>query len=258
MPGKNQSTDGRMVAWLAGLSLFEIVIGISVWPTPLDKRLLPKEANVGKQTTIDIFRVSYRSYGKMCGEGSRRFQSRKCQPLPREARRSFRVAGEPLLPAGSRYAAREFRRFPLGICGQITRTHGRPARQSADRKFALKVVCHPGEKISKTPTAARLSHQCRTELGLPSGTPQKDDHHLCDLQGERSAQVVFNQREGQVDSGSHASRSEKILVSDIDRPRINFHFRMLLLQFLTPIPMSGHAPTVQQSGLSQNQRARAN
>lgn len=116
------------------------------------------------QRASDIFGALYRSYGKMCGEESLRFQNRKCQ-LPRRAtRRSFRVAAESLLPAGSRYVERGFRRS---------------ARKSADRKFDPKVVSDQSERISKTSTAACLSHQSCTELGLPSRTPQKDDHHLC-------------------------------------------------------------------------------
>jgi hypothetical protein len=76
--------------------------------------------------------------------------------------------------------------------GTIARTHGSSAGKSADRQFASKVVCDPGEKISKRSTAACLSHQSCTKLGLTSRTPQNDDHHLRDLQRQCSAQVVFN------------------------------------------------------------------
>jgi hypothetical protein len=52
----------------------------------MKKTIAAKKANVGVQRKSDIFRASYRPCGKMFGEGSLRFQSRKCQPLRRATR----------------------------------------------------------------------------------------------------------------------------------------------------------------------------
>ena len=71
------------------------------------------------------------------------------------------------------------------------------------------------------------------------------------------AEVVFHEREHQVDARSHSRRSPHQSVVDEDAVRLQLDQRMALLQFVGKGPMGGgHAP-VEQSGVGQAECARA-
>jgi hypothetical protein len=70
---------------------------------------------------------------------------------------------------------------------EIARTHSSTSGKGVDREIASDVVGKPGKQIAKRAVLAALCRKSGTELRLTARAPQKHDHHLGDLKGNRSA-----------------------------------------------------------------------
>lgn len=100
-----------------------------------------------------------------------------------------------------------------------------------------------------------LSFEGCAELGLSTWTAQKHDHHLRYSKRQKSAKVLFHQREAKIDAGRYSRGSEATAIADIDWVGINGYARVVFRKFACPIPMGGCATSVEKTGLCQDKRA---
>src|SRR5262249_24892317 len=79
-----------------------------------------------------------------------------------------------------------------------------------------------------------------------------------DLQRQLRAVIFFDQRERKVHSSGDAGGCVNIFIPNKYRVWIDISMRRMLDQSLTPIPVSGGAPSVEQSSSREQHRACAN
>jgi hypothetical protein len=107
---------------------------------------------------------------------------------------------------------------------------------------------------TNTSGPARGEPCCTAATSTPMA--QKHDHHLCNSKGQKFAEIFFDQRETEIDSGGHSRGSKATAIADIDGIGINVNTWVVFRKFARPIPMSGCVPSVEKAGLCQDKCAR--
>src|SRR5215469_5087403 len=102
-----------------------------------------------------------------------------------------------------------------------------------------------------------LQSQRGAELCLSTGTLQKDDQIACHSERRGTAEVLFHERERQVDSGCHARRSPDWTVTYENRVRFDMHIGKALGKPGAIHPVSRCAAPVQYASRSQEESTRA-
>ena len=107
--------------------------------------------------------------------------------------------------------------------GELPRGQPGPGGQAVHRQVGGRPLSDPLLHLAQRPPLRDLRPQLRAELGLTSRPPQEYDQLPGHGQGRLPAQVLFHQREGQVDAGGDPGRGHDVPVPDEDRLRVDRH-----------------------------------
>jgi len=119
------------------------------------------------------------------------------------------------------------------------------------------VVGDPPLHIAQRLAVGQLTGKLGAELGLVSRAAQEHHQVPGDVQGGVPAEVVFHQGEREVDPGGDAGRGGDVAVPDEDRLLLDIDPRVPLGERGAAGPVGGHPPSVEQSGPSEQEGARA-
>ena len=93
------------------------------------------------------------------------------------------------------------------------------------------------------------------ELRLTARPLHEHDHVAGDIERDPSVMLNFDQRQGQIHPGGDTGRGEDISIPDKDRVALDVNIRIAGSQRFTVVPMCHGAPTVENSGLGQQEGA---
>ncbi len=102
----------------------------------------------------------------------------------------------------------------------------------------------------------RLRLERRAELGLAAGPLQEQHQPARDRECEVAAVVFLDERERQVHARTHARGAPELAVAHEDRIVLDADLRMALRERGARAPVRGRAPSVEQTGLGEQERAR--
>src|SRR5580698_10607293 len=100
-----------------------------------------------------------------------------------------------------------------------------------------------------------LGFEGRAELRLSARTPQKYNHHLCNSKSQRSAKILFHQREAKIDTGRNSRGRIATAISNINRVGIDNHLWVIPGELGRPTPMRRRSPSGEKTGLCQDKCA---
>ena len=107
----------------------------------------------------------------------------------------------------------------------------------------------------------RSSPCCRASVALncawPPGRLRKTTSWRATAKRELAAEILLDQRQRQVDAGGDAGRGPDIAVLDEDRIGLQLHLGKALGELGAAAPMRHRAPSVEQAGGRQQERAAA-
>lgn len=105
--------------------------------------------------------------------------------------------------------------------------------------------------------SGRLRGELGAELGLAARAPQEHDQMAGDDEGGLAAEVLLDEREGEVDAGGDARGGGDPAVAYVDGVGVGPHGRVVPGEPVAVRPVGGRAPAVQQARPGEQQRAGA-
>ena len=102
-----------------------------------------------------------------------------------------------------------------------------------------------------------MQGQGGAELRLPAGTLEEDDQIARHGERHRAAQVLFHERERQIDAGRHPGRGPNRTVAHEDRIGLDAHRGKAPRELGAVLPMGRRAPPVQHARGGEQERAGA-
>src|ERR1700675_492784 len=103
----------------------------------------------------------------------------------------------------------------------------------------------------------RVQIQQRRELRLPARTTVIDNQYFGDYASEVGAKIVRQQRQRKMHARAHASRCPYWSVDHEDAVFVDCDLGVVVLHFVSVIPMGGFSSTVEQSCPCEDERTGA-
>jgi hypothetical protein len=108
-------------------------------------------------------------------------------------------------------------RFPNFIAkhaGEVSFTHMRALCECLNGEVTTEIVGSPGDELIDDVALCLLRFQSRAKLRLSARTSHEHDQVSCTLNRDRLAQVFFNKRQGEVDTGGYTGRRINVVIFD--------------------------------------------
>ena len=115
----------------------------------------------------------------------------------------------------------------------------------------------PGHQFAQAMAGRGLRLQRLAELRLLGAAQHRQRERAGDLHRHRMAEVVFDQRERELDAGGHAGRGPDRAVVHVDALALHAHLRPQRLQLVAAAPVRGGLAAVEQAGGREHERAAA-
>ncbi len=96
-----------------------------------------------------------------------------------------------------------------------------------------------------------LKRKGSAELRLPAGALEEDDELACDGERNIASEIVFHQRQCQIDSGRHAGGGPDAAVLNEDRVGIEPDLGEAFPELAAALPVRDRTSAVQQPGAGQ-------
>jgi hypothetical protein len=147
-----------------------------------------------------------------------------------------------------------------GFCakhpGKLPRAEPRRLRELLHRQRLSKVVPGKGERVLDA-VGFRVELQHRRVLRLSAGPSMMNDHHLGGRAGDIPAHVPFDKTKRHVDAGGHPGGGPDRAVCYENAVHFDPDLRKTPLKFLSPGPVCGYAPPVENPCFGKYERANA-
>ena len=101
--------------------------------------------------------------------------------------------------------------------GEVARAHRGALGERLDAQVGVEVVGDPGLQLAQRAALGELRREVGAELGLAAGALEEEDQPAGDLDGDLAAEVLLDQRQGEVHAGGDAGRGPDVAVADEDR-----------------------------------------
>lgn len=150
-------------------------------------------------------------------------------------------------------AARRHAGLGLEGPGEVAGREPGAGREDVHRQVRAGMFGDPLLDLAQRLPLRGLCGELGTELGLVSRSPQEDDEMAGDGEGDLAADVLLDEREGQVDAGRDAGRGGELSVTDEDGVRVHLHGRVVAGEFLAHRPVTRHPSAVQQARLGEQE-----
>jgi hypothetical protein len=176
----------------------------------------------------------------------------------------FNCLGGLFEPAPSRFDADlhdETRGRRADLLGEDARkiagTHSRPGGHLFDCERFAQIVQQPGLQLAYWRAVGCLQRERGAELRLTARAAKKDDEGARHEQRQFRAPVFFDQRQRQINAGSHSRRGVDIPITNKDRIGIELDGGKTFGHSPAKMPVRRRAPPVEQAGGGQGERAHA-
>jgi hypothetical protein len=156
---------------------------------------------------------------------------------------------EPVIGAGAQRGAE--------AAGEGARTHDGAGRHRFNGEVFVQVGGHPAQRGAEGVFFGDFDQRRFDILRLAAGALRGHDHAPGQGGGDGGSVVLAHDVQREVDGGSGSGGGEDLPVVDEQDAGINLDPGVTGCQFGGPAPMGGDAPTIQQSGFGQQERARA-